>query len=64
MPKFWWRPKTPIFIVVSGDQAEEAEISKTPIQGVRETGPFLDPLKKGRWQKKVENLKIHYVLKG
>ena len=34
-------------------------------KGARETGPFLDPLREGRWQKEVEiNLKMHYGLKG
>ena len=53
-------PKTPIFIVVSGDQAEEAEICKTPISRVyAKRGHFWTPFGKGGDKKLSKNLKIH-----
>ena len=55
LTKFWWGPETPIFVVVSGEQAEEAEeaeISKTPIQRCTRNGLFFGtpPGRAVRWK--------------
>ena len=64
-PKFRWRPKTPMFIVVSGDEAEEAKISKSPFQGcTRNRATFGPPPGRAVTTKHLKNLKIHHVLKG